>query len=205
MQEARQRDQRVRNCWMWSWPAGARPVWPWPGTSPGGACVFVVLEAGARLGHVWRSRWDSLQLFTPAQYNALPGLPFPGPADNDPTKDPVADYLEAYANAFHLPVRFRADYSWITSRAWWRTAAWSTGAASPTCPPVLPRPDLAAHPRVGAARLRQGRRRVPRRPHHGIPAAGGARRHRRGAAAMTGTRASTPMQLPAAATRRGGR
>jgi putative flavoprotein involved in K+ transport len=69
---------------------------------------FVVLEAGARLGHVWRSRWDSLKLFTPAQYNALPGLPFPGPADSYPTKEPVADYLEAYANAFHLPVRLNA-------------------------------------------------------------------------------------------------
>ena len=69
---------------------------------------FVVLEAGARLGHVWRSRWDSLKLFTPAQYNALPGLPFPGPADSYPTRDPVADYLEAYAGAFHLPVRLNA-------------------------------------------------------------------------------------------------
>jgi putative flavoprotein involved in K+ transport len=66
---------------------------------------FVVLEAGARLGHVWRSRWDSLKLFTPAQYNALPGLPFPSPADTYPTKDPVADYLEGYASTFDLPVR----------------------------------------------------------------------------------------------------
>ena len=41
---------------------------------------FVVLEAGPELGHTWRSRWDSLTLFTPAQYDALPGMPFPGPA-----------------------------------------------------------------------------------------------------------------------------
>ncbi len=26
---------------------------------------FVVLEAGPQVGHTWRSRWDSLQLFTP--------------------------------------------------------------------------------------------------------------------------------------------
>jgi putative flavoprotein involved in K+ transport len=56
---------------------------------------FLVLEAGAEVGHVWRSRWDSLKLFTPAQYDALPGMPFPAPVDTYPTKDPVADYLQA--------------------------------------------------------------------------------------------------------------
>ena len=70
---------------------------------------FVVLEAGAELGHTWRSRWDSLKLFTPAQYDALPGLAFPAPADTYPTKDPVADYLQAYAAAFDLPVRLNAQ------------------------------------------------------------------------------------------------
>jgi putative flavoprotein involved in K+ transport len=69
---------------------------------------FVVLEAAPELGHTWRSRWDSLKLFTPAQYDALPGMAFPAPADTYPTKDPVADYLQAYAAAFQLPVRLNA-------------------------------------------------------------------------------------------------
>jgi putative flavoprotein involved in K+ transport len=69
---------------------------------------FVVLEAGPEVGHVWRSRWESLKLFTPAQYDALPGMPFPAPADTYPTNDPVADYLQAYAAAFGLPVRLNA-------------------------------------------------------------------------------------------------
>ena len=69
---------------------------------------FVVLEAAAELGHTWRSRWDSLKLFTPAQYDALPGMAFPAPADTYPTKDPVADYLQAYAKAFDLPVLLNA-------------------------------------------------------------------------------------------------
>jgi putative flavoprotein involved in K+ transport len=69
---------------------------------------FVVLEAALELGHVWRSRWDSLKLFTPSQYDALPGMAFPAPADTYPTKDPVADYLAAYAAAFDLPVRLNA-------------------------------------------------------------------------------------------------
>jgi putative flavoprotein involved in K+ transport len=69
---------------------------------------FVVLEAGAELGHVWRDRWDTLKLFTPAQHDALPGMAFPAPADTYPTKDPVADYLRDYARAFELPVRLNA-------------------------------------------------------------------------------------------------
>jgi putative flavoprotein involved in K+ transport len=69
---------------------------------------FVVLEAAPELGQAWRSRWDSLKLFTPAQYDALPGMAFPALADTYPTKDPVADYLQAYAKAFDLPVRLNA-------------------------------------------------------------------------------------------------
>jgi putative flavoprotein involved in K+ transport len=69
---------------------------------------FVVLEAGPEVGHIWRNRWDSLKLFTPAQYDALPGMAFPAPADTYPTKDPVADYLQSYAKTFDLPVRLNA-------------------------------------------------------------------------------------------------
>jgi putative flavoprotein involved in K+ transport len=75
---------------------------------------FVVLEAAPELGHVWRSRWDSLKLFTPAQYDALPGMAFPAPDDTYPTRDPVADYLRDYAKAFDLPVRLNARVTSLT-------------------------------------------------------------------------------------------
>ena len=65
---------------------------------------FVVIDAAQELGHAWRSRWDSLRLFTPAQYDGLPGMDFPRPADTYPTKDEVADYLASYAATFELPV-----------------------------------------------------------------------------------------------------
>jgi len=78
---------------------------------------FAVLEAGPEIGHVWRSRWDSLTLFTPAQYDALPGMPYPAPADTYPTKDPVADYLQAYAAAFDLPVRVNARVTSLSRTA----------------------------------------------------------------------------------------
>ncbi len=66
---------------------------------------FVILDASDRIGASWRRRWDSLRLFTPTRYSSLPGMPFPAPANAFLTKDEVADYLEAYAARFHLPVR----------------------------------------------------------------------------------------------------
>ena len=65
---------------------------------------FAILDAGARVGDAWRSRWDSLRLFTPARYDNLPGMPFPADPHTFPTKDEVADYLDAYARRFDLPV-----------------------------------------------------------------------------------------------------
>jgi putative flavoprotein involved in K+ transport len=66
---------------------------------------FVILDANDRIGGAWRNRWDSLRLFTPGRYSALPGMPFPGIPHVFPSKDEVADYLEAYASRFELPVR----------------------------------------------------------------------------------------------------
>jgi len=66
---------------------------------------FVVLDANGRVGDSWRSRWDSLRVFTPARYDGLPGWAFPARGWSYPTKDEVADYLEAYAARFDLEVR----------------------------------------------------------------------------------------------------
>ena len=66
---------------------------------------FLIVDAADRIGAAWRDRWSSLRLVTPARYDALPGMPFPGPAHAFPTKNEMADYLEAYARHFGLPVR----------------------------------------------------------------------------------------------------
>jgi putative flavoprotein involved in K+ transport len=66
---------------------------------------FVILDAESRIGDAWRSRWDSLRLFTPARRSGLPGMPLPAEGGYFPTKDEMADYLEAYAARFDLPVR----------------------------------------------------------------------------------------------------
>jgi putative flavoprotein involved in K+ transport len=75
---------------------------------------FLIVDSGPEIGHVWRSRWDSLRLFTSGRYDNLPGLPFPAAADTYPGKDEVADYLRAYAAAFELPVRLDTTVTSMT-------------------------------------------------------------------------------------------
>lgn len=66
---------------------------------------FVVLDAGERIGDSWRTRWDSLRLYSPAVKDGLPGLSFPAARTAYPTKDEMGDYLETYARHFELPVK----------------------------------------------------------------------------------------------------
>lgn len=65
---------------------------------------YVVLEKAKDAGHAWRTRYDSLTLFTPRRYSQLPGMQLVGDPEGYPTKDEVADYLESYANKFNLKV-----------------------------------------------------------------------------------------------------
>jgi putative flavoprotein involved in K+ transport len=66
---------------------------------------FAILEATEESATAWRTRWDSLKLFTPARYSSLPGLPFPGDPDSYPGRDDVVAYLTEYARRFALPVQ----------------------------------------------------------------------------------------------------
>jgi putative flavoprotein involved in K+ transport len=66
---------------------------------------FTIVDSVDRVGDNWRCHWDSLRLYSPAKVSSLPGMGFPAPPMSFPTKDEMADYLEAYANAYDLPVR----------------------------------------------------------------------------------------------------
>lgn len=72
---------------------------------------FTMLDASAGIGDSWRNRWDSLRLFTPARYNGLPGMPFPGKRYALPNKDDVASYLTEYARTFRLPIELGTTVS----------------------------------------------------------------------------------------------
>jgi putative flavoprotein involved in K+ transport len=77
---------------------------------------FMILDENGRIGDVWRKRWDSLLLFTPAQYDGLPGMPFPAEKDSFPGKEAMADYLENYSDQFSLPVKLNTRVNHVVLR-----------------------------------------------------------------------------------------
>ncbi len=70
---------------------------------------FVIFERAGQIAPAWRERWDSLKLFTPRRYSALPGLPFPGDPDGYPRRDEVIEYLERYAETFDPPIELDSE------------------------------------------------------------------------------------------------
>lgn len=76
---------------------------------------FVLVDAVRRIGDVWRNRYDSLILFSPRRYSALPGMALPGDPAGFPTKDEMADYLETYANYFAIPVHLHTKVERLES------------------------------------------------------------------------------------------
>ena len=129
---------------------------------------IAILDAHDRVGDAWRLRWDSLRLFTPAKYDGLPGMPFPGDGLAFPSKDELADYLEAYARRFRLPVTtgrrvdglWRADGRFVVSagdRRW--TADRVIVATGAFHQPKVP--DLASGLRASITQLHSAEYRNP--------------------------------------------
>src|SRR5690242_14162988 len=75
---------------------------------------ILLVDRNERIGDSWRNRWDSLKLYSPASRDSLPGMPFPAGGASYPTKDEMADYLEAYADRFELPVRLGTQVAALT-------------------------------------------------------------------------------------------
>ncbi|RZQ59526.1 flavin-containing monooxygenase [Amycolatopsis suaedae] len=74
----------------------------------------LVLEAGADTAGSWPHYYASLRLFTPAHFNTLPGLGFPGDPDRYPTRDEMADYLRAVAAGLDCEIRTGHRVSEVT-------------------------------------------------------------------------------------------
>jgi len=66
---------------------------------------FIIVDKEDEVGASWLNRWDSLTLFTPTEFNHLPGLKFPAPKGHYPNKYEVADYFKLYAKEFNLPIK----------------------------------------------------------------------------------------------------
>jgi putative flavoprotein involved in K+ transport len=68
----------------------------------------LVLEAGDRPRGSWPGYYDSLRLFSPAEFSSMPGMPFPGEPDLYPGRDEVAEYLERYAATLSVEIQTNA-------------------------------------------------------------------------------------------------
>lgn len=67
---------------------------------------YLIVDANAETGAPWLKRWDSLKLFTPTEFNHLPGLDFPFEKGYYPNKYEVATYLKSYVSKFNIPIAF---------------------------------------------------------------------------------------------------
>ena len=67
----------------------------------------VVLEAAAEPVGSWPHYYDSLRLFSPARFSALPGRPLPGDGERYATRDEVVTYLRSYAASLGADIRCR--------------------------------------------------------------------------------------------------
>nr|WP_321224464.1 NAD(P)/FAD-dependent oxidoreductase [uncultured Psychroserpens sp.] len=67
---------------------------------------YIIVDANSETGAPWLKRWDSLKLFTPTQFNHLPGLDFPSKKGYYPDKYEVAAYLKSYVAKFKIPILF---------------------------------------------------------------------------------------------------
>jgi putative flavoprotein involved in K+ transport len=67
--------------------------------------TWLILDAEPGPGGAWRQGWDSLRLFSSAQWSSLPGWPMPAGADGPPTRDEVLHYFAAYEARYALPIQ----------------------------------------------------------------------------------------------------
>ena len=150
------------------------------------------------MASAWRERWDSLTLFTPRRYSALPGHPFPGDPDGYPTRDEVISYLERYAETFELPIEFNSEVRRLSREAdrfvlqiedRTITADQVVVATGPFQTPFVPKlaeqldPERLAgaqHALPPAERCAPGGGRRGRRWEHGLPDRQGAVGHAQG-------------------------
>lgn len=66
---------------------------------------YVILDNQNEPGGAWSHTWNSLRLFSPAQWSSLPGMIMNGGADYYPTRDEVIKYLKTYESKYLLPIR----------------------------------------------------------------------------------------------------
>ncbi|MGB8382719.1 MAG: NAD(P)/FAD-dependent oxidoreductase [Dermatophilaceae bacterium] len=142
----------------------------------------LIVDANSRIGDNWRSHYDSLKLYSPARFDGLPGMDFPGDPWHFPGKDEVADFLERYAVTMDLPVRLQTYVDRVVPRDGGFTA--HLGSDRVECDNLVlatgtfgrtPRvPDVAASLSPGIRQLHSSEYKNPTQLHPGTTAVVGA-------------------------------
>ena len=66
---------------------------------------FLILDRQGTPGGAWLNTWNSLTLFSPAEYSSLPGRGMPKSEHKFPLRQEVIDYLESYEKHYGLDVK----------------------------------------------------------------------------------------------------
>ncbi|MFY0607951.1 MAG: NAD(P)/FAD-dependent oxidoreductase [Cyclobacteriaceae bacterium] len=66
---------------------------------------YLILDGEEKPGGSWQNYWDSVSLFSPAQWSSLPGTLMPGGVDHYPGKEDVLQYFERYEKKYNLAVQ----------------------------------------------------------------------------------------------------
>lgn len=75
---------------------------------------FILIDKDNEVGGSWKTRYDSLVLFTPRIYSSLPGMILEGDEQGFPTKDEIVTYLKKYVDKFKIPIHFNTEVVNIT-------------------------------------------------------------------------------------------
>jgi len=66
---------------------------------------YLILDQQVQAGGSWPHYWESLRLFSPAQWSSLPGVLMPGGSNYYPSRDDTIRYLANYEDRYQLPIQ----------------------------------------------------------------------------------------------------
>lgn len=78
---------------------------------------YLILDKQIASGGAWLNTWDSLRLFSPTEYNFLPGWPMPKTENEYPTKYQFIDYLKAYENRYDFPIHHNTSVKRVSKES----------------------------------------------------------------------------------------
>jgi cation diffusion facilitator CzcD-associated flavoprotein CzcO len=66
---------------------------------------ILLIDKNSECGGSWNFAWDSLQLFSPVEFNVLPGWPMPIIESGYPKKSDIISYLCEYEKRYDFPIK----------------------------------------------------------------------------------------------------